>query len=1337
MGESRSRFLAEGLAALALWALLGAASESAHAQWFCGWNPQHPRCDEDGDGVRNNRDRCPGTPPGESVDRRGCSASQRDSDGDGVSDAADQCPDTPRGTPVDGRGCPVLPDGDGDGVPDPADQCPGTPSGEPVDALGCSASQRDSDGDGVADAVDQCPGTPQGTAVDVLGCPLPSGGGGGGGGGGSAAAGTLWDLSDAPLFVVEGADPNILLTLDDSGSMSWSYLPDEIAFEYGRPGALSAAHNRIYYDPNVVYPPPVDENGVSLGDASFTAAWNDGYDQEHSCRIDLSRNYRPTWSAGDNCNGQDEQTQYVGDPEPQPEYATARGEPAFFYRLDLTNPGCDRDRPLTDDDCYDKVQVGPDTAPPGVDGRTNFANWFSYYRKRIYLAKAAASRAFARLSGSVRVGYQSLNSSPQVTGVRGFAGEHRRNFYRWLFDRPPVGGTPLRSATVRAGEYFSTLEPYREDPANPASEVLSCRQNFHVLFTDGYWNGTSTLTGNVDGSAQSLPDHSEFLVDRYEPRPPFADDNAGFLADHAFHYWHRDLRPDLENDVPTNIADISTDLDGDGDVDEQDLYWNPANDPAEWQHMVTFTVGLGLEGRLPFPEAYADLLAGRVSWTDDKIDDLWHAAIDSRGRFLSAKDPTGLASAFTEVINRILETTGSYAPVTLNSGTIASDSAVFFTRFETATWSGHLIARPISTGGNCGDVPRGELCPPIWDAACTLTGGPCTTTGSGVAAIAPDARVILTRRADDRRAVAFRYDALSGAQQALLRDPDGAGPQPPGTADLGRAMVAYLRGARDGELANGGMFRNRASVLGDTIASTPVYVGRPSRFYPGADLARFPELASYDAFRARYLNREPVVYVGANDGMLHGFRARDGREVLAYVPLAVFSNLPYYTMPAYEHRNYVDGPLAENDVYFGNAWHTVLVGGLGRGGQGYFALDITDPATFAEGRAASIALWEFTDEDDPDLGFSYGRPAIVRLADGRWAAIFGNGVNNNLDDGHASTTGNAVVFVVDIATGELIRKLDTGVGMAQDPTGGNRSNGILGVFPADLEEGDYVVDRLYAADLFGNLWVFDLSSANPAQWRSAYRAGNAPVPLYSARDPSGRAQSITAAPVAIRHPLGGALVLFGTGRYLGLGDVDDTQTQTFYGIWDRLDGEPVGSGRSRLLAQTVEAVAAAGEFLVRRVSDNALTWDDGRSPVGAEEKLGWYMDLPERGERVFQRPTVRDGRLIYRTVTPSSSRCDAGGANWLMEVAALDGSRLDFPVFDLDDDGAFTAGDLLQGQVVSGLRRSSEDLGSEPAIVQEGDGNTEYKYYTTSDGRVQKLTENPNLNRRVPWRQVQ
>jgi type IV pilus assembly protein PilY1 len=408
------------------------------------------------------------------------------------------------------------------------------------------------------------------------------------------------------------------------------------------------------------------------------------------------------------------------------------------------------------------------------------------------------------------------------------------------------------------------------------------------------------------------------------------------------------------------------------------------------------------------------------------------------------------------------------------------------------------------------------------------------------------------------------------------------------------------------------------------------------------------------------------------------------------------------------------------DAFFSgdSSWHTVLAGGLNAGGQGIYALDITAPSTFAatSTSAQNTVLWEFSDADDADMGYSYSQPAIVRLHNGQWAAVFGNGYNNRDNDGSQSTTGDAVLFIVDIETGSLIRKISTEYGTTGTP------NGLA--TPAVIDfDGDFVADYVYAGDLEGNMWKFDITDADEANWDVAFRDGsNVPQPLYVARDASSNRQPITVRPDIGRGQNGlDIMVYFGTGIYVQTSDLTDTSSQSFYGI---LDTGTRFTGRGSLGAQSVLYQGAISGTPVRVTSDNA---------TGTR---GWYMDLPDSGERSVANPILRAGRIIFVTTVPNSDPCLSGGTSWLMELNALNGKRLDIPPFDLNGDGLFTLLDYVQvdfdvngdgtvdsSDVLPPSGKGFSTLLPTPGILTSVD--TEYKYTPTSSGSLEMTTENP------------
>jgi type IV pilus assembly protein PilY1 len=709
-----------------------------------------------------------------------------------------------------------------------------------------------------------------------------------------------------------------------------------------------------------------------------------------------------------------------------------------------------------------------------------------------------------------------------------------------------------------------------------------------------------------------------------------------------------------------------------------------------------------------------------------------------------------LGEAFREVARR----QGSASSASVNTGSISSDTRVYQAKFSSGDWTGQLLSFPVITVDNPVTPVNeiGTLAPAEWN------GWEQMNTQSSAS------RVIITTTTAGT-GVPFLWGSLDPARQALLQPNDSG-------VMRGAQRVDYLRGdATALEQRLGGVFRDRVTPdptdavppiamlpnkLGDIVSSSPIFVGVPPFAYPDA-----LESDPYSSFVAAKANRPKMVYVGANDGMLHGFDAgagaTKGQEKLAFIPSAVFRNLHELTRPNYNynHKFFVDGTPTMGDVFYGGAWHTVLVGGLNKGGQGIYALDITNPGTdFTAGNADNIHLWEFDDTDDVDMGFTYSRPAIAKMANGRWAAIFGNGYNNSTTstgDTAASTTGRAYLFIVDIETGSVISKIDTVAGSVGTP------NGLATPAVVDIN-GDSVADYIYAGDLLGNMWKFNVRATNPASWASTYGTVAAPVPLFVARDGASARQPITSKPEVSRGPKGvGMMVLFGTGKFLEPIDKAPTQTQTFYGIHDKNTGDITQDGNTgrgaQLRSQTItfEGNLTFGTQTVstRLTSANAMT----------ATHRGWYMDLLSpvsvfRGEMQVSNSVLRNGRIVFTTLIPDSDPCGNGGTSWLMEMDALSGQRLAEPPFDMNNDGLFTsddatgiAGDGSTYNVSPSGRQSTVGITQGPGILFDpgtgATGGKEYKYLSGSSEsapgvNLQQIVENPGPNStgRQSWRQV-
>ena len=449
------------------------------------------------------------------------------------------------------------------------------------------------------------------------------------------------------------------------------------------------------------------------------------------------------------------------------------------------------------------------------------------------------------------------------------------------------------------------------------------------------------------------------------------------------------------------------------------------------------------------------------------------------------------------------------------------------------------------------------------------------------------------------------------------------------------------------------------------------------------------------------------------------------------------SGLHYLTDPAYTHRFYVDLPSAVEDAYFnsggGPAWHTVLIGGERAGGKGIFALDVTDPATFSETNAAHIALWEFDNSDDADMGFSFSKPTIAMMANGRWAAIFGNGYNNNGD-------GKAKLFILFLdggldgvwTPGTDYIELSTGVGsiVASDCANGSSDcNGLSTPQTADINS-DYIVDRVYAGDLKGNLWAFDLSNANPNNWKVAYPAT---LPTYPAGSPLFIAgKPITSKPTLVTHPTQptgtapNVLVYFGTGQYLVSSDVTTTDVQAFYGVWDH----GVSSITSSSLVEqtfltnpfTNGGVDVTGKYSV--LSNNTVDYTS---------KNGWFIRLTQNtGERVIVDPDVVDDLLYFNTWIPDGSPCKAGGSGVLMSVELDTGGRSVSAPFDLNGDGVINNNDLLKlgGSGSGGATYAASGERFDKGLPASSNFLVDYQYTPGTNGG--STIKKRKVKRRIP-----
>jgi type IV pilus assembly protein PilY1 len=519
--------------------------------------------------------------------------------------------------------------------------------------------------------------------------------------------------------------------------------------------------------------------------------------------------------------------------------------------------------------------------------------------------------------------------------------------------------------------------------------------------------------------------------------------------------------------------------------------------------------------------------------------------------------------------------------------------------------AGELAAYPLQRDAAGRPVIAAQ---PLWNAASLLD------------ARDPAMRQLYTGQSDGTRlrTIALEWQALDPVQRLLLSDDGMALPGP--------RRLSYLRGERTLEAGRpGGMLRPRRGLLGATVVGAPLFV--PPAVAAGDD-------ARHAAFIAAASRRPATVYLQANDGMLHGFDAASGAELFAYLPQALQPYWPHLVTAAHAARPYADGAITAGDALVGGDWKTVLVGALGSGAQGLFALDISDPSRFAQG---SGALFEFTDRDDPDIGNIFNAPAIARFRTG--AATYGDfvvvasGYNNNRADGEgrSNPAGTGVLFLLSLdrdpsSAWQLNRNYYK---FTLPAASAAQANGLSQ--PALVPNADGSVRTAFAGDLQGQVWRLDFGSDAP--WRQ-----QSSTPLFAARDADGKRQPITA-PLRAVYAEQGLLLLFGTGQLLEAVDADDKSFQSVYAVSDQIAGPPPASramlARRQVVADSVDSVDGAGRY---RLEGSAV------SPQG------WLLDLPLAGERIVASPVLVDGNLVFTTMLPGASACAPAGGLYRLDA---------------------------------------------------------------------------------------
>ncbi len=997
--------------------------------------------------------------------------------------------------------------------------------------------------------------------------------------------------------------------------------------------------------------------------------------------------------------------------------STSQGTPAYYYEFDGSLDGgtcaakknnddaggenCYRLRWVNENSAYDKTGTRLKNADgTAVDGRQNFANWYSFYKTRALATVSAAGIAFYDLSPNIRFTWQSLihctvlnrgshgGSQGQRCGVNKFSPytrTHKAKFYDWLYNESRfnvAGGTPLRSAMQRSGEFFGKPIAWVKDPVKNTGPSYACRPSYNVVMTDGIWNGDSGISNptNHDNRSRNLPDGTS-----YSKQAPYADETSKTLADYAFHYWSTDLS-NLENKVPAYTPYKNS-------SNSAAEYWDPRNNPATWQHMSNFIMGLGLSNSLKKPGlewegstfsgvGYNNLLAGQAwpepsgsgNGDENNVYDLWHAAINSRGEFYSVDSPETMVQAFKDILTRIADRKDSAAmpgiSTSLESDGAEEDAAdrlasyFYQTTFDSSDgWAGDIQKVKKYRKYNKETREFEDVVEQGWSAKQRMPSS--------------DSRKIMIAGSGSSKLQAFTTsNAGSPSTDNSLAYYLDINPEPGTQVATWQQRLEYLRGSTAHAGNADGKLRPRSSILGDFLASQPVIVSG-ARYLEGFS-NRLEGNTAYTTYMNSIKGRRGQLYVGGNDGMLHAFDTDTGDEKFAFIPTAVFPKLNKLTGKNYSHEYYVDGTPVIADVYDGSKWRTILVGTLRAGGKGLFALDITNPDEIK-------LLWELDSNSaavsglNVKPGYSFPQPTVARLHNGGWAVVTGNGYK-----GEGANNGAAALYIINAISGEMIKSLEV-----QSPVTGGGENGLSSPRLADYDS-DGVADYAYAGDLHGNLWRFDLLGAGasgptltpPSNGSYGATTGSttnfkvsyAGEPMFTATSTAGsNRQSITSAPTLVRHPTRvGYLVMFGTGKYFEIGDKtgEESFAQSLYGIWDmKTKAETTGTdtiARSQLQKQTITSETTGtgkttGEtHEARIISNNAVEWFEDYDSTKSVVKRGWYLDLTSgslTGEMIIENMRTLGYMLLLQTLVPNNDPCANGSTYWLYAINPATGGR--------------------------------------------------------------------------------
>ena len=1052
------------------------------------------------------------------------------------------------------------------------------------------------------------------------------------------------EISDTPLETIVFTPPGILFFLiDDSSSMNKSILTDDKYGDYfiketgqwfgyildnkdniyGKEHSILSSYpeswklrfwqfNKLYYNPNVNYEPWPDINKIFKDNNSenadldmprsspvndFRVNINNTFSQLLNHEIPISHyfTYQDT-----NKNGIFDEGENVFMVEMVKTESSGNINYYFFDNKNNFEELEQGELIKLSEDSLPEIFRNNDNTPKTYDQeKQNFANWFSYYRRREYCAKAAIALAIKNLS-NLKIGISTINNKiiqkpvpVNTTDISGNFFDESANILYKLYNISSNGQSSLKMALNYIGEYFDmnlqTVESHLYD-----YESSACQKHFIIIVTDGYYSGEGQITGNSDGDNNTIFDGT-----------PYGDLFSNTIADIAMKYYETDLAPMIPNLLPVS-----------------------QNNEAQHQHIITSAISFGLKGNLETNQIIncppSCPIWQKPDYTDlSTIDDLIHATINGRGMYFQAQNPKELIDGLKKITQNISNESIYTYEATTNGAFVRHSTFLFQTSFNTSNWTGDLLAYKIDNNDSY------SLNEPAWSASQTLNKMDWKSE-----------RKIISF--NNSKGIPFNNEYFDELM-------------------LSKELINYIRGDLSNEKINGMIVRKRDSILGDIIHSSPLF----------------------------YNN---IIYIGANDGMLHAFNAQNGKELFSYIPGELLSNLEYLTNKNYNHKYYVDGLIyitKIDDIQF-------LIGGLGKGGRSYYCLDISNISVSKEIYENELAKenlkWEYQGINDQYMGYSYSKAYIVKSNYNlKKVAIFGNGYN--------SPSQISVLYILDALTGKKFINLNGKLvpGIFTDVN--IKNNGLSSPALIDIDNNQ-TVDYVYAGDLQGNIWKFDLRNSNPEDWKVAYNEYSdytgKPKPIFRAIKENNISQPVTTRPEVIKHCLKnryGYIIIFSTGKYLENQDLIDKSVQSIYGVWDWSDQFDdistidINEGAVKYLGNfnknSLKIISSENinynigllkqnlSFSPDKqkiISNNKIYWYPEKK--GSLSHVGWYIDFNiDKGEKVINDPIViGNGNLIITSFTPHMSYCKSGGYSYIYSISACDGHDISKHIFETNED---------------------------------------------------------------------